>query len=56
MVWHQVALDDLALLLPSQRVEDRTQVSMRVAEDGFPSSSGHEHTLMLAVPFSWDRL
>jgi len=33
-----VALDDLTLLLPSQRVEDCTQVSTRLAEDGFPPS------------------
>src|SRR5688572_18721210 len=42
MVRHQVALDDLALLLPSQCVEGRTQLSTRLPEDGFPSPLGYE--------------
>jgi hypothetical protein len=45
MVRHQMALDDRALLLPSQRVEDRTQLPTRLAEDGFPPSLGHEHNM-----------
>ena len=51
MVRHQVAFDDLALFLPSQRVEDRTQVLTRSAEGGFPPSPGYEHYVVLAVPF-----
>ena len=51
MVRHQVAFDDLALLLPSQRVENRTQLPTRLAEDRFPPSFGHEHNVVLAVPF-----
>jgi len=42
-----VALDDLALLLPSQCVEDRTQLSTRLPEDGFPSPLGYEHNVIL---------
>ena len=49
MVRHQVALDDLALLLLGQRVEDRTRLPTRLAEIGFPSSFGHEHQVILSV-------
>src|SRR5258707_2273305 len=51
MVRHNMTLNDLILLLPSQRVEDCTQLSTRLAEDDFPSSLGHEHNMVLAVPF-----
>src|SRR5260370_38712376 len=51
MVRHKVTLNDLTLLLPSQRVEDCTQLSTCLAEDDFPSSLGHEHNMVLAVPF-----
>jgi hypothetical protein len=37
--------------LPSQRVEDRTQLPTRLAEDRFPASFGYEHNVVLAVPF-----
>src|SRR3981081_4352397 len=37
VVWHQVPLNDLALLLFGQRVEDCTQLPARLAKDGFPS-------------------
>ena len=47
----RVTFDDLALLLPGQRVEDRTQLPTRLAEDGLPASFGHEHHMVLAVPF-----
>jgi hypothetical protein len=46
-----MALDDLALLLPRQRVEDGTQLPPRLAEDGLPASFAHEHDTILAVPF-----
>jgi hypothetical protein len=36
MVWHQMALEDLALLLSSQVVEDCTRLTTRLAENGFP--------------------
>jgi hypothetical protein len=51
MVWHQMSLNNLALLLPSQRVENRTQLSADLAEDDLPPSFGHEHNVVLAVPF-----
>ena len=51
VVRHQVTFDDLALLLFGQRVEDRTQLSTGLAEDGFPASFGHEYHMVLAVPF-----
>jgi hypothetical protein len=51
VVWHQVSLNDLALLLPSQRVENRTQLSTDLAKDGLPPSLGHKHDVVLAVPF-----
>src|SRR5215813_14666789 len=37
MVRHPVPLDDLALLLPSQRMKDRTQLPTRLAENQFPA-------------------
>jgi len=51
MVRHPVPLDDLALLLPSQRMKDRTQLPTRLAENQFPASFGYEHNVVLAVPF-----
>jgi hypothetical protein len=51
MVWHQVPLDNLALLLPSQRMDNRAQLLPRLAEDGFPPAFGYEHNMILAVPF-----
>ena len=51
MVRHQVSFDNLALLLPSQRVEDRTQFPTCLAEDRFSPSFGYEHNMVLAVPF-----
>jgi hypothetical protein len=43
-----MAFDDLALLLPSQCVEDRTQLPPPLAEDGFPASFGDEHNVVLS--------
>jgi len=51
MVWHQVAFQNLTLFLLRQRVEDRAQLAPDGAEDGFPSPFGHEHYVILAVPF-----
>ena len=36
MVWHQMTLDNLALLLPGQSVEDRTQLLARRPENRLP--------------------
>jgi hypothetical protein len=41
-VWHQMALNDLALFLTSQGVEDRAQLFAGLPEDGFSSSFGNE--------------
>ena len=51
MVRHQMALDNLAFLLPGQRVENRTQLPARLPEDGLPTPLGHENYVVLAVPF-----
>jgi hypothetical protein len=51
VVRHQVPFDNLALFLPSQRMENRTQLPTRMAEDGFSPPLGHEHNVILAVPF-----
>ena len=51
VVWHQVPLNDLALLLFGQGVEDCAQLPPRLAKDGFPSALGHEHHMIIAVPF-----
>jgi hypothetical protein len=32
-------------------VEDSAQLTTRLAEDGLPSSLGHEDNVILAVPF-----
>ena len=49
MVWHQMALDNLAFFLPGQRVEDRTQLPARLAEYGLPTPFGHENYVVLFV-------
>ena len=42
MVWHQMPFENLAFLLPRQRVEDRTQLPARLSENRFPTPLGHE--------------
>ena len=51
LVRHQMTLDNLAFLLPGQRVEDRTQLPARLPENRFPTPLGHENYVVLAVPF-----
>jgi hypothetical protein len=51
MVWHQMPFENLAFLLPRQRVEDRTQLLTGLAEDDLPPPLGHEYHVILAVPF-----
>jgi hypothetical protein len=48
MVRHQMALDNLAFLLPGQRVEDRTQLPARLPENGLPTPFGHENYVVLS--------
>jgi hypothetical protein len=51
MVWHNMPCKNLAFLLPRQRVEDLSQLATRLPEDHFPPPLGHEHNVILAVPF-----
>jgi len=51
MVRHQVYFDNLTLLLPCQRMENRSQMLTRLPENYFAPSLGHEHYMVLAVPF-----
>jgi hypothetical protein len=55
MVRHEVTFDDLAFLLPSQRVEDRTQLTTRLPEDAFRRRLGTNTTWYLQSP-EWDKL
>jgi hypothetical protein len=52
MVWHEMTLDNPALLLPGQCVEDRTQLSARLPENRFPPPFRHENYMVLAVPLA----
>ena len=51
MVRHQVSFDNLTFLLPGQRMENRSQMLTRLPENYFAPSLGHEHYMVLAVPF-----
>jgi hypothetical protein len=51
MVRHQVSLGNLALLLPGQNVENRSQMMACLPEDGFAPPLRYEHNVVLAVPF-----
>ena len=51
MVRHEVPFNNLTLLLPSQGVENLSQMTARLAEDRFPPPLGNKHNMVLAVPF-----
>ena len=51
MIRHQMPFDNLALLLPGQRMENRAQMLTRLPENYFAPSLGHENDVVLAVPF-----
>jgi hypothetical protein len=51
MVRHQMPFDNLALLLPSQRMENLSQMTARLPEYHFAPSLGYKHNMVLAVPF-----
>ena len=51
MVWHEVSFDNLTLLLPGQRMENRPQMLTRLPENYFAPSLGHENDMVLAVLF-----
>ena len=50
VVWHQVPLDDLALLLLPQSVENRAQLPSRLPENQLAAPLGYEYDVILAVP------
>jgi hypothetical protein len=47
VIRHQMAFNNLAFLLPGQRVEDRTQLPSRLSENRFPTPFGHENYVVL---------
>src|SRR5690348_7504992 len=49
MVRHQVPFDYLALLLPGQRMENRSQMTARLPEYYFAPSLGHKHDMVLSA-------
>ena len=51
MVRHEVPFENLAFLLPRQCMKNRSQLPTCLPKDGFPSALGHEHHMVLAVPF-----
>ena len=51
MIRHQMAFNNLAFLLPGQRVEDCTQLPACLPKNGLPAPLGHENYVVLAVPF-----
>jgi hypothetical protein len=50
LVRHQVPFDNLAFLLLRHRVEDRSLLLARFAEDYLAASFRHKHHMILAVP------
>jgi hypothetical protein len=52
MVRHEMPFQNLALLLPSQRMKDRTQLPADLAKDGLPPPLGHEYDVVLCSPIS----
>ena len=51
VVRHEVTLNNLALLLPGQGMVNLPQMTARLPEDRFAPPLGHEHNMVLAVPF-----
>jgi hypothetical protein len=50
MVRHQVSLQNLALFLPGQCVEDFSQLPTRLSKQHLAPSLGDEHDMVFAVP------
>jgi len=50
MVWHQMALQNLAFLLPGQGMEDFSQVPPSLTKQYLAPSLGNEHHMVFAVP------
>ena len=51
VIRHQMSFDNLTLLLPGQRMENRPEMTTRLPENYFAPSLRHEHNMVLAVPF-----
>ena len=56
MVRHQVSFDNLTLLLPGQRMENRPKMLTRLPEITFRRRLGTNTTWYLQSHFEWDRL
>jgi hypothetical protein len=50
VIRHQMAIQNLALFLPGQSVEDFSQVSTRLSKQHLAPSLGNEHDMVFAVP------
>ena len=50
VIRHHMAIQNLALFLPGQRVEDFSQVSPRFSEQHLAPPLGDEHDMVFAVP------
>jgi hypothetical protein len=50
VIRHQMAIQNLALFLPRQSVEDFSQLSARLSEPHLAPSLGDEHHMVFAVP------
>ena len=51
VVRQQMPFENLALLLPGQRMEDFSQMTTNLPEKHLSPSLGHEHHMVFAVPF-----
>jgi hypothetical protein len=50
VIRHQMTIENLALFLPGQRVEDFSQMPARLSEQHLAPSLGNEHDMVFAVP------
>ena len=49
IVRHEMPFQNLAFLLPRQRMENLPQMPARLPEDGFPPPLGYEHNMVLSL-------
>jgi hypothetical protein len=50
VIRHQIVIQNLALFLPGQRVNDFSQVLARLSEQHLAPSLGNDHDVVFAVP------
>jgi hypothetical protein len=50
VIRHQMAIQNLALFLPGQRVKDFSQLSASLSKQHLAPSLGNEHDMVFAVP------